>query len=102
MADFGLSWPHSFVNVFGEPFAGLVFVSLPWDSSVVVLPTPAWLLPGPSNVVQVTSPCTRLQLSGSGAANAGTATDKTRRATASNITMRLIKMFLSLATSGVC
>jgi hypothetical protein len=47
---------------------GEVFDVLPCVSSVVVVPTPAWLLPGPSNVVHVTVPCTFVQLSGSGAA----------------------------------
>ena len=79
--------------------AGCLFLVLPWVSLVVVDPTPAWLLPGPSNVVQVTSPCTRSQLLGSGAANAGAARAKTIKAAETNTTMRLIKMFLSLATS---
>lgn len=45
----------------------------PWVSSVVVVPTPAWFLPGPSNVVQITSPRSFVQLSGSDAAWAGKA-----------------------------
>jgi hypothetical protein len=50
--------------------SGFLLVVLPLVSSVVVLPTPAWLLPGPSNVVQVTVPRTRSQFSGSGSADA--------------------------------
>jgi hypothetical protein len=74
---------------------------LPWVSVVSVVPTPPWFLPGPSVVVQVTVPISFVQLLGSGAANAGAARAKTRRAAETNTTMRLIKMFLSLATSVV-
>ncbi len=70
--------------------AGALFLVLPWVSSVV--PTPPWLLPGPS--VHVTVPCTRSQLSGSGAARAtGTKTLMAKRAATINIIMRLIKIF---------
>ena len=48
--------------------SGDVFDVLPWVSSDVVVPTPAWLLPGPSKVVHVTVPLSFVQLSGRGAA----------------------------------
>lgn len=47
---------------------GDLFFVLPCVSATLVSPTPAWLFPGPSNVVQVTVPWSLMQLSGSGAA----------------------------------
>src|SRR3954452_4711109 len=47
---------------------GEKFCVFPCVVDSVVVPTPAWLLPGPSKVVHVTVPWVLVQLSGSGAA----------------------------------
>jgi len=62
---------------------------------VDVEPTPAWFLPGPSNVVHVTVPCTLWQLSGSGAANnAGAERATTTKAATVHIVSFLIIFLL--------
>lgn len=53
--------------------SGLVFSVLPCVSVTSVEPTPPRFLPGPSNVVQVTSPLTFSQFSGNGAAETAVA-----------------------------
>jgi len=85
----------------GSCGAGLKLLVLPWVWVSVVVPTPAWLLPGPSNVVQLTVPCVLVQLSASGAAKAtGALSATTKRAAAINKLMRLIKLyFLSIPHS---
>ena len=77
--------------------SGLLFFWLPCVSVVSVVPTPPWLLPGPSVVVHVTVPCTLSQFSGSGAANAAGAESATaKRAAIITKLMRLIMLcFLS-------
>ena len=85
----------------GSCGAGLKLSGLPWVWVSVVVPTPAWLLPGPSNVVQLTVPCVLVQLSASGAAKAtGAQSATTKRAAAINKLMRLITLyFLSIPHS---
>lgn len=71
------------VPVPGSCGSGLKFEVLPWVWVPVVSPTPAWLLPGPSNVVHVTVPCTFVPLLGNGAACAiGAATTVSANVTA--------------------
>jgi len=52
-------------------------VVFPCVSVLVVVPTPAWLFPGPSNVAHVTVPLSFVQLSGNGPAPTGTAANAT-------------------------
>jgi hypothetical protein len=87
------------VAVPGSCGAGEKLLVLPCVFDVVVVPTPAWLLPGPSNVVHVTVPWTFVQLLGSGAApeNSGSASNAMlSRATSARVgAMRLMYDLLS-------
>jgi hypothetical protein len=80
--------------------SGLVFVVFPFVSFVVVVPTPAWLFPGPTKVVQVTVPRSLVQLSGNGPADAVAAPTVDTPATNAESTMTLRIRFMVF--SDVC
>src|SRR3954452_23561687 len=76
----GAPWDFGGLQLVAVPVAwgvGEKLLVLPCVLVVVVVPTPAWLLPGPENVEHVTVPWTLVQLLGSGAAPESSGTPRT-------------------------